>query len=69
MLGVASLLREFEADFCLSLSAAETRVWSSRPGQIQRLAKLTNLDSTRVLEILGAEWVVTRGGRPRFRKE
>ena len=66
---VSDVLREYANDFFLSLSVMKSKVWSSREGQIPKLKRDTGLDATKVIEALGAQWIVCRGGKPDYAKE
>ena len=66
---VASVVRDFSEDFRLKLSELKTKVWSSKPHQHEKIHHETGFKATKVLQALGADWLVCRGGNPQYQKE
>ena len=69
MVRTIQLLREFEADFRLSLSEAKTHVWASTKTQRQILERDTGFQGTDALEALGAQWAIMPTAKPTYPKE
>ena len=60
LLRAITCVRQYEADFSLSLSIAKTKIWSSNPIHSQELEETTGFGATRVLDALGGQWCVTK---------
>ena len=63
------LLREFESDFSLRLSATKTKVWVSKPLLEESFAREVGFQSTNTLDALGGQWPLRTGVSPEFPKE
>ena len=69
MMRTIELLREFEADFRLSMSQAKTHVWASEKRHARDLEQQSGFQATSVIQALGAEWPVAPGAKPLYEKE
>ena len=70
LLGTVQFLRQFEADFALSLSLWQnTRVWSSNPREKQVIEAATGFQHTNVLDALGGQWALNRSASPTHPRE